>query len=567
MKQTKRQLLAASVAAMMLVSQFGVVSYAEGDSGAAVAPATTASVANLTDLQTALADSNITEITITAVITITSDTTLTAANPVTITTKGVTDVLTVTSGALTLGKNLTISSDTSVLYATGTGIININGATINSTCTWYDLCYADNSGVINITDGILTNGTNIIGAIDNSEVTVSGGTLTSTGVNGVIYAKNNANVAVKEDAVLNCEKGIGIFVNPNDGAPTVSVTGGAITANKALQAYAGDIEISGGTLTGTTAAVAGDTASITITGGTFSDDVSDYIDENSNAGTVTDEYGNTIVTTCQHTATEFKFDADYHWENCTSCGGVEINKTAHQADTVWASADGKHYNACVNENCEAKLNEADCAGGTATCLAKAKCATCGGEYGETAEHKPAAEWTTADGKHYHVCATDTCTAKLDEAACTYGEGVETTAPTATTTGVMTYTCTVCKGTKTEEIPVVKPAEPEVYNLTASSFTYNTVITQSKKVVAEDGTETTAYRFIKKIKEDEAAKYSKATVAITDSKGTTKSVEINKCYKTIVASGAKVSEAGYVYVAYTVTEVPEGITLSATITLS
>ena len=43
---------------------------------------------------------------------------------------------------------------------------------------------------------------------------------------------------------------------------------------------------------------------------------------------------------------------------------------------------------------------------------------------------------------------------------TWDAGVVTTAPTYTTTGVMTYTCTECGETRTEEIPVlpVKPGD-------------------------------------------------------------------------------------------------------------
>ena len=60
-----------------------------------------------------------------------------------------------------------------------------------------------------------------------------------------------------------------------------------------------------------------------------------------------------------------------------------------------------------------------------------------------------------EGKHCSVCnevlvAQET----VDVLEHSYDSGVVTTAPTTTSTGVRTYTCTVCGDTKTEEIPVL-----------------------------------------------------------------------------------------------------------------
>ena len=103
---------------------------------------------------------------------------------------------------------------------------------------------------------------------------------------------------------------------------------------------------------------------------------------------------------------------------CSLCGEEygDKNPENHKSATVWGSENGKHFHACVN-GCGMKFDEADCSGGTATCVEKATCSTCNYKYGElSASHTPAGEWTVADGKHYHTCVYG-CEVKLDEADC------------------------------------------------------------------------------------------------------------------------------------------------------
>ena len=107
---------------------------------------------------------------------------------------------------------------------------------------------------------------------------------------------------------------------------------------------------------------------------------------------------------------------------CVLCGESygDIDALGHSVATVWGNEGGKHFHACTN-GCGAKFDEAECAGGTATCTDKAVCASCNTPYGEpdASAHAPAAEWTSADGKHFHACTND-CGAKLDEADCAGG---------------------------------------------------------------------------------------------------------------------------------------------------
>ena len=107
---------------------------------------------------------------------------------------------------------------------------------------------------------------------------------------------------------------------------------------------------------------------------------------------------------------------------CVSCGVEygDLNAENHDPAAEWTQTDGKHYHICKN-GCGTHLEEAACSGGTATCMKKAECAVCGGEYGtvNAENHDPAAEWTQTDGKHYHICKNG-CGTHLDEAACAGG---------------------------------------------------------------------------------------------------------------------------------------------------
>ncbi len=52
-------------------------------------------------------------------------------------------------------------------------------------------------------------------------------------------------------------------------------------------------------------------------------------------------------------------------------------------------------------------------------------------------------------EHYQIC--DNCSVEFNRGTCSWDEGKVTTESTCVTTGVMTYTCGTCNGTKTEEI--------------------------------------------------------------------------------------------------------------------
>ena len=67
-------------------------------------------------------------------------------------------------------------------------------------------------------------------------------------------------------------------------------------------------------------------------------------------------------------------------------------------------------------------------------------------------HNYSTEWSIDATNHWHECA---CGEKADVAAHTFDAGKVTKAPTETTEGVKTFTCTVCGATKTEIIPATR----------------------------------------------------------------------------------------------------------------
>ena len=108
----------------------------------------------------------------------------------------------------------------------------------------------------------------------------------------------------------------------------------------------------------------------------------------------------------------------------------------HQASS-WAFNGTKHSGTC--ELCGKKVND-NCSGGTATCMEKATCSTCGNKYGSLASDNH--DWSNLDG----ICANG-CGAECDH---TWGEGA-LVRPTKTKEGYYTYTCSACGATKTEAV--------------------------------------------------------------------------------------------------------------------
>ncbi len=166
---------------------------------------------------------------------------------------------------------------------------------------------------------------------------------------------------------------------------------------------------------------------------------------------------------------------------CPDCQYVLVAAKTHTGGTATCTAKA----VCTNTGCTQAYGElAPHAGGTATCTAKAKCAACQAEYGELAEHEftvaqkdatqhwsKCASCDAIDTKVDHAGGTATCTAKAICATCQaeYGELLAHAGGTATCTAKAK--CAACQA----EYGELDPA-----NHAKDSYTY---------VVNEDGTHT------------------------------------------------------------------------------
>ena len=282
----------------------------------------------------------------------------------------VTDLFTVgTGGELTLGAGLVVNSNTSILYATNGGIINVDGAILNTDGSIYDAAYADNGGVINIISGainatntnsvtvttsggtinifggVVTNdSTSAVVALNKGVVNISGGVVETTSAAGFCAAfARNATVNVTGGTIRSAT-GYGL-VAVTDG--TVTVSGGTIYGGvKAHENAAANATISGGTIHGNVTVANG--ASMTVTGGTFEKDVTEFCDEAHH--TVKNSEGYYVYGA--HTDCAWNYTNNNngtHDATCTGCGLQMIDDELHIYD-----ANGKC--ACGN-TAEAKIGD------------------------------------------------------------------------------------------------------------------------------------------------------------------------------------------------------------------
>lgn len=138
---------------------------------------------------------------------------------------------------------------------------------------------------------------------------------------------------------------------------------------------------------------------------------------------------------------------------CTICRETKtetLNKTnSHSYEADWVMNREDHWHEC--SICGHKKDAAaHTPGAAATETTAQTCTTCGyviqAALGHT--HWYGDQWESNSSKHWHVCA---CGQKAEESNHSWNSGVVTSAATCQKDGVKTYTCTVCKATKTEAI--------------------------------------------------------------------------------------------------------------------
>lgn len=202
--------------------------------------------------------------------------TVTAENAVTLTTNGVTDVFTVGAGGkLTLGENLTVNSNTSILWAKDGGEITVDGAILNGTGATYATAFADAGSTITITSGSIHSEGNSALAAENAGavVNIKGGTVSTnaTAAKAAAYAQAGGEVIVDGGTVesKNAAAESAALVAGNGGTVTVK-SGTVIGAKYAVVAHEASTAkaiIEGGTIDGLV--YEEDGADVAISGGSF----------------------------------------------------------------------------------------------------------------------------------------------------------------------------------------------------------------------------------------------------------------------------------------------------------
>ena len=161
---------------------------------------------------------------------------------------------------------------------------------------------------------------------------------------------------------------------------------------------------------------------------------------------------------------------------CTVCGQTKTAEIAptghiHAPADAWLHDETQHWHGCTVEGCDAKLDAAShvfdkskaeiVVAPTETTHGKlaVSCEVCGYEAFGVVHHCYVEDWLHDETQHWHVCTVEGCDAKMGVAAHTWDNGVVTTQPTETQTGVKTFTCTVCKRTRTEDIPAMGTDSP------------------------------------------------------------------------------------------------------------
>ena len=143
------------------------------------------------------------------------------------------------------------------------------------------------------------------------------------------------------------------------------------------------------------------------------------------------------------------FAAD--WATAGSTKDVTLAALGHDFGAWTSNGNGTHTRICSRDASHTETG--DCTGGTATCTAKAVCATCGGAYGakDPDNHTGKLAWDITETHHEQAW---TCCGLITvaKAAHTFGDWVVTKRPTSREEGEKARTCSVCGYTETKVLP-------------------------------------------------------------------------------------------------------------------
>ena len=122
------------------------------------------------------------------------------------------------------------------------------------------------------------------------------------------------------------------------------------------------------------------------------------------------------------------------FSSTTKFGDHNVNTAKWEHETVETVK--YHYHACSVSGCDYKTDRAACAGGTATCVAPAVCATCQTAYGtvSTTHAFDKENYEKSETQHWHKCTVSGCTATTEK---------KSHVPGAAPTEDNPQKCTVC----------------------------------------------------------------------------------------------------------------------------
>ncbi len=261
------------------------------------------------------------------------------------------------TGVITLGKNLTITSNSNgILWAIEGGKIYVDGANVRTTdvtnttaCAKHEgslielksgsitgekggALAAKESGSVVISGGeVSTTNTTRLSAVytENGTITVTGGTVTAPDTVGAVVASVGGKIIVEGGEMTSVlahfnsgtaeisDGKIGVVYNCN-GAGTVTITGGEITTIDDSQCQNAQCPHTGD-------------KKMTISGGIFTNKPSEnYIAEGS---TVVEKDGKYVVSKPHTCVAEWvNTDSTEHWKVCATCGIEMSEKEPHEFD-------------------------------------------------------------------------------------------------------------------------------------------------------------------------------------------------------------------------------------------
>ncbi len=331
------------------------------------------------------------------------------------------------SGGLTMKGDIVIDLNGKTLTAGSASFrFYLSGADTNLTLQNGTVLFK--AGLTMTNAGSFVSGANVTGlALYISGVTVDGNNCTTSANAGLINAQRTGNtVVIKNSTFKNftaTTAGYGGAINLYNGTATLenvvfenctAKDGGAIAVrNGAVMTMSGDCQIIN---CGENAVlVSGDTSSLTISGGTYDVDVTDYLVD----GLTQDDQGKVVEKPEEHICDE-NVIVEGVAATCSAPGTTAGTKCSVCGEWVTEPTEIPQL-----EHSYTEVQEIVAPGCTEDGYTIYKCATCDA----TEQRDP----VTAIGEH------------------SWNDGEVTTDPACTEDGVLTYTCSVCGDTRTEAI--------------------------------------------------------------------------------------------------------------------